>query len=783
MRLAAALGLTALTLSVMVSIDIGMQSAMASEIHVNPAAEPGGDGSSGNPFASLALASERLKPGDVCILHVGVYRETLRPARSGTAEQPIVYRAAGDGEVTLTGCEPVNDLTDEGGRVWSAEVDMAAPWQQQVFVDGKMLWLARWPNAPQGAWFEFPKATLDKGSQRSTIVDADLPDVDLTGARVWASSHRRWYSWTAAIQKHEAKKLQIADTTDAKGNHVPAEGGVYVVMGAEALFDAPWEWFHDSQKLRIRLPENYQGEPRVEIKRRQEVIDLRGRSHIFVEGITTRAGAIVTDQVSTGCRLDRLRVFFVSHDLLAEDQYDSQKAATGVVFAGRDHHLTNSEIAYSSGNGVLVTGERMRVVNCHIHDTNYAGTYASAIELSLRPNPSGPGEIPSRHTLISHCTLERCGRSLIGTHGFYDSLIQFCDLRYAGLLTWDLGMTYGNTIAGGGSEFRFNHLRHNLAAERNMGLYHDHGCKNILNHHNVVWGTNHAALKNNQYAMYLFWYKNTAICEGRERGHAYGSTWAAAQPRQLWGCELRGNYLQGEIHVKANKGELLIADNFQARKIPLDQQGVPAPSGRLMDEPIEGLIGPVQTASIGARHADEPWTVGHDFENPPKHVETRRSKVPNRNRLRDACFEGGEAAAWIWTGGAELQHVEGAGSQWVIDAASRMGRFSAKLPRPGATVAQTVSDLPPGRAWTAIAHCDVRTGSVATLSLLDENGEVLASAECRPRKRLKKGEHGFQPVVIHSVVPGPQVTLMVSHTGRKGIVNVDDLGLARKRTD
>ena len=73
--------------------------------HVIPAADGvQGSGSAGDPFHGLASAQQAAQPGDLFLLHAGVYgvgRWTID--HQGTAGRPIIYRAAGDGEVILDG--------------------------------------------------------------------------------------------------------------------------------------------------------------------------------------------------------------------------------------------------------------------------------------------------------------------------------------------------------------------------------------------------------------------------------------------------------------------------------------------------------------------------------------------------------------------------------------------------------------------------------------------------------------------------------------------------------
>lgn len=54
-------------------------------------------------FADLATAFAQSEPGDLVLIHAGTYRGPYRVAAGGTAGRPIVFRAAGDGEVIVDG--------------------------------------------------------------------------------------------------------------------------------------------------------------------------------------------------------------------------------------------------------------------------------------------------------------------------------------------------------------------------------------------------------------------------------------------------------------------------------------------------------------------------------------------------------------------------------------------------------------------------------------------------------------------------------------------------------
>lgn len=70
----------------------------------DPAATDGpSGGSAATPFKTLKPATAAAFPGDVVLVGRGVYRERVAPARSGTADQPIVYMAALGEQVYLKG--------------------------------------------------------------------------------------------------------------------------------------------------------------------------------------------------------------------------------------------------------------------------------------------------------------------------------------------------------------------------------------------------------------------------------------------------------------------------------------------------------------------------------------------------------------------------------------------------------------------------------------------------------------------------------------------------------
>ncbi len=80
------------------------------------------NGTEDKPFRSISKAAQIALPGDTVKIHAGVYREWVSPANGGTEDHRIVYEAAGDGEVVISGAEIVTDWTEEEPGVWRTSV-------------------------------------------------------------------------------------------------------------------------------------------------------------------------------------------------------------------------------------------------------------------------------------------------------------------------------------------------------------------------------------------------------------------------------------------------------------------------------------------------------------------------------------------------------------------------------------------------------------------------------------------------------------------------------------
>lgn len=99
---------------------------MSPVLHVSPSGSDAADGSAEAPFRTINRAVAAAYPGDTVQIHEGVYREWVKPTRTGRSDdRRITFEAAPGEHAVIKGSEQVTDWVQEGGSdstVWKAEV-------------------------------------------------------------------------------------------------------------------------------------------------------------------------------------------------------------------------------------------------------------------------------------------------------------------------------------------------------------------------------------------------------------------------------------------------------------------------------------------------------------------------------------------------------------------------------------------------------------------------------------------------------------------------------------
>jgi hypothetical protein len=109
--------------------------------HVSPDGHDDAAGTLADPFATVGRGVQEAAPGDVVLVHEGVYHEEVDVLSGGTAAAPITIMGAPDETAVMDGADP--DLkeptawTSQGGGLYSASL---AAETYYVSVDGVRLW-------------------------------------------------------------------------------------------------------------------------------------------------------------------------------------------------------------------------------------------------------------------------------------------------------------------------------------------------------------------------------------------------------------------------------------------------------------------------------------------------------------------------------------------------------------------------------------------------------------------------------------------------------------------
>ena len=577
--------------------------ATAATFHVGGSkGNDGNDGSGEHPWKTIARASAALGPGDVCLLHAGLYRETLRPARSGTAGHPITYRAAGDGPVTVSAADPVTGWHRSAGDVFRGPMilDLGAG-RNQVFVDGWAMVEARWPHVPWDprSGFDllaapFARATATAGRATLAVPTATQPADHWRGATVWAEIGDRWTSQTATVVASAPGTLTLAGRSKPwfpDDNALFGSDGFVYLTGAPDGATAPGEWVRrDGDLCLITVDRSDPARHRVEVRTGRPVADLTGRDWITVAGINGFAGTAVL--TGRDCVVQDCTFRYVTHD--PSEGYTSHG---GIEVSGRGNLLLRCVVDTSSGNGIRLDGSDNVVRGCVVANVDYDGDYSAAVQIGGTRNG------------VERSTLTRAGRALVAPYGTA-AVVRYNDLSHAMLLTQDGGALYTWNVDGQGTLIDHNWVHDSVPLPEAKGpydgIYLDDGCRNFVVHHNVVWATRDGMRLGHIYPASgdrvfnnTFWGNEHAMVQHGEKPLTDIRTWNNLSDRdEFLGTDLRRNLATADA-----KFADVAAHDFRPRG------GSPAVDyGQVIVGITDGFRGAAPDA--GAYGQGDDWTAG-----------------------------------------------------------------------------------------------------------------------------------------------------------------------------
>ena len=700
------------------------------------------------PFGTLKRACESAGPGDTCFIRKGVYRQTLRPARSGKPGRPVTFRNYSDERAVISGADRVTGWKRHDAGVWTAGVSWNLKDGNQVFADGRMLTEARWPDIG-GTVMKPLRARVHSGTPE-TLTDPKLTGGQdaWKGALLWCAGGSEWICWTARITAYNAKTHTLTfDRKQTKRWYRPRKGNPYVLMGVRRAMDANGEWWFDAASGRLHLRPPGGKAPQtlnIAFKHRGDAIDLSARAHIHIIGLHFHAAGIRTDTASSDIVLRGLRGIYVAHS------YEKDiSGKSGVLIHGRRIEVSGCEFAFSSGSVVDVRGCDNRIVNCYIHDGNYGAKWRGTLAAAGR-----------RH-VIAHNTIRHSGRDLVNVHGLTESLIEYNDLSDAGWLTSDLGMIYGHNTDFGNTEIRYNLVHDNHAPACNMGIYFDHLSHNVIVHHNAVWNVRRDPIRFNNPSYNNLVYHNTCWNTGPI------TTFDHSRRNDLFGTRYHNNILNAPIRLPKH---VVVTHNIVAKAPALvDPAGrnfalKPDSKARNAALDIEGMSSPdIGALEFGAK----PWKSGHDFSRPaPPASVLKRPKIGYMNLVRNACFELPTLESWTKTGArkAKLTPGNGWGNNFGSGKAHATGTSRRELRLGGGSdgVEQVITGLASRTRYTLSAWLrvsgDKESVSLGARGFGDKDASTSTSSTAWVRKTVTfetgPGARGVT-ITLKKTSPGP----------------------------
>lgn len=456
----------------------------------------------GEPFQTISQAASVVQPGDSVRICGGTYRETVTLTASGLPGQPITFESCANETVVVSGADVIPDSSWNvySGPIWQAPMAWTlGPGNDQIFVDGTMINIARWPNSSldisRPSWSTADSVTIpDPGNAVVTLSDASLAQTGgyWDGARLNMGVGRVWVSQTYTVTNSSSGQLVFYAGDASNANYQPSSGNPYFLWNTLNALDAPGEWFLDAGASTLYLwtpdgdsPANHL----VEAKRRTYAFDFGNCSNNVVSGLDVFAATINLGDGSANNCVDNVRAHYVSQELVQTKAFSDGTGSTGFLLNGTSNQVINCIIGWSAGNGVMLGGLGNVVSNCIIHDVDYAGGDCGAIYTAA--GTSG--------AMIIGNTLYNSGRSVLVHRRLQGGLIVSNEIYNAGLQMQDLGCTYTYGTDGAGTRIAYNIVHDSyppFGSKLSSGIYLDNASHNYIVDHNVCYNLGNAVQVN-----------------------------------------------------------------------------------------------------------------------------------------------------------------------------------------------------------------------------------------------------------------------------------------------
>lgn len=433
---------------------------LGADYYVSPQGKDSNSGSLAKPFMTVAKAAESMKPGDSCYLRGGRYREVVEMSGlNGNSEKPLIFRVYKDEKVVFDGTRKLDlHWKKWKGNIYKAKIDFPV-WQ--LFVDDKLVQVARWPNASfeDGSIWSMDASMrytdkMDKGGKTAegiiydktpvNHIATDTDDegssntkthtmlnkktlaetgIDFTGCLA-VMNLRHWITYTRPVTKHKAGQEWFEYD---KSGTVQLKYLVYYMLGLPCL-DRENEWWYDKGSGTVYLYAPGGVSPKslnISGKVRDFNLIVRDSSHLTFGGIKFMGTTFcivnsesvtienchlrypATNKFMLGClkHVGRNPGRTLNDVNNGYKKGDSLNNVTTYISNRRDgvykNTVRNCIIEYANAPAMYINSPGSVVENCYIHD----------IEWDVNSD-GGSGTLPcGKNTTIRRNTVHTSGNS------------------------------------------------------------------------------------------------------------------------------------------------------------------------------------------------------------------------------------------------------------------------------------------------------------------------------------------------------------------------------------